>query len=519
MDKKKLAQQLLDLGDEGYQKAVALLRGTKLPEVVEDFQIPTKGIRQVENEFVESAPLMIDNVAEEILPVVNKKKSNLLPMIGAAGTIGAGVYLLNQDDEQPPVSTSVPAEILQNANRQMPQPAQQSIAQNTKQSSNTSSSVSGAAQPDMGQMIPSPEVAPDDFDARIEEARQADSDRNLLFGLLKAAQEGGAAIAGSKANTGFADKELTNQNKYASELEKNEKLRTERKELLDQEVLRDPKSGVSQQARDIARKVGLKIGDNVTAKQLADAGLPIGNLLTQKMSIDARKEQAQLQREMLAATREEKSEQKAEKASKEERDRLDKMTSNLTKSKDYEAYQGATAAKAALDEAIRDNNKTKAGSAFMIYAKIAQGDNSVVRESDMKNLAGSYNYASPTEMLSKLAAKAQGGNFSSEELKQMREVSNLILQNKGKRVASLLKPISTSIDKYKIQPEEVIDPALLREFKEFSPGSDLTTIDKSQKEPTGTPVTIRSKKTGTTKVLAADKAAKYLSDPEFERVQ
>jgi len=210
----------------------------------------------------------------------------------------------------------------------------------------------------------------------------------------------------------------------------------------------------------------------------------------------------------MAASRSEKSERDAESSQFKVQTSVDKMVNNLRNSDDYKTYQATKSAQALLDNAIASGNKTDAGSAFMLYAKIAQGDNSVVRESDMRNLAGQFNYTSPSEMIAKLSAKAAGGNFSISELSQMKGVATLIQKIKERQVRSQVDPIRERIGKHGLNSNEIISPDILREFSDES-GEKSTTVSEGKKtmalpqsQVPGT--TIRQKSTGKTFKVNAD---------------
>lgn len=542
--------KLLEEGGEGARRALATLRG----------EAPTIA-REAEEAIVED-PRLVRQAASRVLPDIETTAINLAddaqlalpapsqlslpPGVGGmvddvvsapatsnllrnatigAGIGGAGLLAMNaMDGGDPPTSTAVPSSILNNANRQLPKGVKPDVKEpkvSEKKVAKTQDTITEAFQ-DSGQLPQSNEQKERDFQAQLNEARSKDDEKDVLFGLLRSAQQASGAMAGSKADTTFADMNLEDKNKFVNQLAANQALITKRKEADDEDVLRDPNSDISKQARDIATKVGLKIGPNVTAQQLKSAGLPIGNLLTQKMAIDARKEQAQLTREALAASKADKNEKQAIENNIKERDKVDKLVGNFTKGDDYKGYQAAKTARIALDNALTENNKAAIGSAFMMYAKIAQGDNSVVRESDMKNLAGSYNYASPAEMVSKLAAKARGAGFTPLELEQMKQIASLIENTKAKHLQQQLSPIRTRIDKFGLDAAEIIDPAVLREMEQHqtTEASQLTTNSKTPEiSQPGAPVTIRNKTSGATKTLSSENAKKYLADPRFERVQ
>lgn len=367
--------------------------------------------------------------------------------------------------------------------------------------------------------VESPDRAPSSFDEQLDAAREQDRQSNLLMGLLKASQMGGAALAGSKADTSYADAELAKGNQAVNRLKTDSDMKEQEANILQKRDKRDPASNQSKMYQDILLKLnpGMDVS-GLSAEDVEKAFPSIASAVGRQDALAAAAENAKLKREEMSVTKGEKSELQDEKQNFEIQKTVDKMVNNLRNSDDYKTYQASKAAQAALDNAISSGNKTDTGSAFMLYAKIAQGDNSVVRESDMKNLAGSYNYSSPSEMFSKLSAKAAGGNFNTQELKQMKNIATLIQKIKAKHIKEQLAPIQSRMKKYNLDPDEIISPEMTREFSDNSEPKS-TTVNKTESlQDTGT-VTIKSKKTGTTKTLSAESAAKYLKDPNFERVK
>lgn len=323
----------------------------------------------------------------------------------------------------------------------------------------------------------------------------AESERDQA-NLLRASERLGYGIAGIKPDFSSSDIRRKDADRKVEQAKgKTEATKAQqsfdkaKKEINDEDKLRDNNSEISKTARELAKKLGISVTDKISAKQLQDAGLPLGTLLSTKMAADSRREMADLARDQKAETKEEQNKLKVQAS-------VDKQVSQLLKSKDYEAYNTAKDAVSAVNAAIESGDKTASGSAFMQFAKIAQGDNSVVRDGDMAVLAGSYNYTSPSEMLSKLAAKARGGNFNEQELKQMRAVAERVQQIKGERVQKLVSPIVKRAEASNLNLAETLDPAVVEEFtpkqKELTTSSNTRTFKSPQKP--GSVVTVKSGK-------------------------
>jgi len=454
-------------------------------------QAAPKVLRDVEGELAQKVPLMLQQ-ADEVIPtvtnsidniaddVVNKSKGfSNLQKIGAATAIGAGAtgLMMSGDDS--------PQEVKFSPSKEMKQPMSQNItpAPMSKQTEKTNMKSSSSIPVEQAQIeaaIASTSPTVSNADQEYTDAREQDRNRNMMMGLLKAAQMGGSALAGTKADTGFADSELTDKNRETTRLKTGRDMAEQVKNQEEKRKMEDPNSDISKQAfamfATVYPELAAKYPD-LSASQLEKMGMNMGQMLAGKQNNEARKETQALTAEMKRQELNTKKENKMLTDKVDAQKSTDKLVSQLYKSDDYKGYQAAKSAEVALDNAITKGDKTSVGSAFMIYAKIAQGDNSVVRESDMKNLAGSFNYSSPSEMFNKLSAKAQGGNFTPLELTQMKEISKLIQNIKAKHVQQQLSPIQARITNHGLTAEESIDPAILRQFQS-NKAPESTTISK-----------------------------------------
>lgn len=318
-----------------------------------------------------------------------------------------------------------------------------------------------------------------DFAKLLQEA-QGKKDKALQdASLLRHAEMFSSGLARTATNHGssdiarkLAEKPVENTKELISAHKEQQSYNKAKAELDDDAKLRDPNSEVSKLTSEIAAKAGLiQPGMVMSAMALKNSGVNLGNLLNTIEAGKARKETARLQHEYLMGLNGEKNKNK-------EKESSIRQVTNALKSKDYEAYNAAKDAEFALDHALETGDKTASGAAFMQYAKIAQGDNSVVRDGDMAQLAGRYNYTSPKEMITKLAAKASGGNFNASELKQMREISQLTKGIKAKRIGKLLSPVVKRSEAHGFDLAEVVDPSIVEEFSK--PEFGLAGEEKSQ---------------------------------------
>lgn len=230
--------------------------------------------------------------------------------IGAAGLVtAASAPLFMGGEEQPPTNQAVlPAAKHQTAQPQIPQPEQQptvakslnAVAAAPKQQAEPE------VQPDLVNAAVPSQPKENDFADRLAAAQEQDAKNQLLFGMLKAAQTGGSALASSKADTSFADAQLQKANEAVNRLKTGMDLTEENANIQEKEQKRDPNSKTSKLYQDMLKM--LKPDMNVTglsAEQVEKVFPQIGTIIGRQESIEARKEVArenalnrQLQRDL-----------------------------------------------------------------------------------------------------------------------------------------------------------------------------------------------------------------------------
>jgi hypothetical protein len=317
----------------------------------------------------------------------------------------------------------------------------------------------------------------------MQNAQQSANQNQFNAALLKAAMQAGAAIAGPgvKMDTSIADALTKSAQTPVSNVEglmeteaSSRKLKELERTEKEEADLKDPNSEISRFYREKFGPFIPGITKDTSAFAMQKALPQLTQLINVREAAETRK---QLKKESDLKDEQQKIESNKFKAQAS----VDKQISQLYKSKDYEAYNAAKDAQVALDAAIASGDKTEAGTAFMQFGKIAQGDNSVLRDGDMVMLAGGYNYTSVSDMLGKLRAKAAGGNFNDTELKQMRKISQKVQQLKGERVQQLFSPIIQRAQANNLDLLESVDPAQIEEFSGKSiPDNKLTTTSSTR---------------------------------------
>lgn len=413
---------------------------------------------------IEAIATKVDDIADPILslpaPAMKQGMSRFQKLATGAGLAGAGgaaMFGLSEDEQQTQPEVQIPFR------RPEPQvqPEEQSMLDQMD---------AGAQDEALNQIGAEEAASPEkqeaarqaqqeaDYLKLLREAQQGEIDQSFINNMLRAGIQAGSALSmtnpdysGVEALDKQTGRSVANVKGQMDADMAQQRLRAAKTELQDEASLRDPKSEISKQLRGLLSKAGYPVAENVSAKNLKDMGINPYNILT---SIES----ARIAAEGRGEAREDRSEAKA-------RSEITSMVTNFSKSKDLERYNNAKEAMDGLNLAIESGDKTAIGSAFMKFAKEAQGDTSVVRDGDMRVLAGGYNFLSPSQMITKLAAKAQGGDFNKQELQQMKKVVEMGIGARRKRLQQQASPIFSRIQKSGMDESIFFDPTLASEFR------------------------------------------------------
>lgn len=491
------------------------------PKIIDDVAIETGPLANlIPTEAVEVGPQVLgkgtraaDDVAEAIdadfSDVVPKTPSRMDPRLAkiaaTLGLVGGGAAMMGGGDE-PPMTPQALAKQSTPSVPSQPIMSDDLAAKAIHEANNQGGFASQTSRqsPIAQQEAPSPVSDELSYEDELKEAQDSSNQNTFFNNLLRAGNQAGAGIAslgagqnvkadysGVDALGASAGQPLKDVKERFGAKKDSQAYKKAQDELGDEAKMRDPNSEVSKLTTELAAKAGLiKPGQAMSAMALKNSGVNLGNLLSTIEAGKARKESADLQREAMSSAKDTTNKLKIQGS-------VDRQVTQLLKSKDMEAYNAAKDAAFALDTAMEsDDDKIKGGAAFMQYAKIAQGDNSVVRDGDMAQLAGKYNYTSVGDMFNKLKAQANGGNFGSTELAAMKEVAKLTQQIKGRRVKELMSPIVKRTETSGLDISESLDPSVV---KEFGPGeqqaknvANAGTRTFKSAHPVGAIVTVKS---------------------------
>ena len=141
--------------------------------------------------------------------------------------------------------------------------------------------------------VPAQQIPIDNFDQQLQDARQQDAQHQLLFGMLKAAQMGGSSLAGGKADTSFADSELSKANEMTNQLKTNMDVKEEHANIVEKQQKRDPNSKTSKLYQDMLRQLKPDMDvSGLSAEQVEKVFPQIGAIVNKQEAIQARQDVA-----------------------------------------------------------------------------------------------------------------------------------------------------------------------------------------------------------------------------------
>jgi hypothetical protein len=297
-----------------------------------------------------------------------------------------------------------------------------------------------------------PERKEGDYTDLMRQAQAGKSEQDFVNNMLRAGTTAGAALAYQKPDYTAVDA-LSEQSGQGVENVK-QAINTEKAqaEINDERSLRDPGSDVSKAFRSALAKLGIPHTEKTSANDAKNMGINIQNLIMQQ----EHSKQARDMKELMLGDR----------AKGQAYSSVDRNIQNMRNGAAYKAYQNTKNASDALDNAVLTGDKVAAGTAFLRSAKVAQGDDSVVRSDDMKVLLGGRNYT-PAAYAEKMADLVKGKNITDRELKAMQNIMGMVKNLEGSRVYQQVSPIIEKIKNNGLNHDEFMHPDEVSEFNQY----------------------------------------------------
>jgi len=491
----------------------------------------------------EAAPNIVPNTddlfnAGKNLVDANPPKSNMLRNIGigGAGVVG-GLALMDGGDsnppEQKPVQPVVPSKAQETAKESMPDVKSQNEKASAPVSAPVAAPEASVAQPQLPQApVPQGPSDADQFNQQLEDARQKDQQHQLLFGMLKAAQMGGSAMAGSKADTSYADQELARPNQQVTNLKTAMDMKEEAANIHDKNQKRDPASKVSLLYQATLKQLNPAMNvEGLSAEQVEKAFPQVASAINRQDMIKQRAEDAKqksLDRQMMFQARKDAALEKVDEKDKamliKAQAAMDeqKSSSRTPLGRETMRLNGGIHAQNIINQYRgRENempNIVKKELAVAMATMVSPGlpHEKTIEAMDLKTFSGGVG-----DVVAKVTGVPMGGQaggfvkFADKMIKGQMNVAQKLIKEEQAKQMTVYKNAFHNPKSY-----EILN-SLYQTPEAITASAEQPTVAQPANKPVVSSglVTIRSKKTGTTKTLSAESAAKYLNDPSFERVQ
>lgn len=486
----------------GKSKTVA----TKGSDVLEETpEVLGKGTSRLAKEASEEVP---EAAFKEITPTtdmddmslwnrLDKKKAAALLGLG-----GAGALMLPEDEtpSQPPLT---PQDLQTLDTPEAPSAAPSAIAPSEPKPIQTGDIDRSGLDQAMKAFKPLPEeAAPAQeeeslFRKIIEEGIAGRAGANREADLLRASELISAGLSRTKAEHGGSDirRARAKESMEAAEsrigAEKSQQAYNKAKsELGDEKAMRDPNSEISKLVSDLAIKTGLiKPGQQVSAMSLKNAGVNLGTLLATIEAGKARKEAA-------AMAKEEKT--KAKEAQLNEKQRkfvqgLRKEATTGVLGKQYATYATGQRMANSLEQFAQNPSGYKDYASLMGGLKSLQGDESVVREAEVRMGVGATSAINAA--LNYLDRLKSGKTLQPQQRQEMIDTIKILTDASRQQYMYSVQPILEQAEMEGIDPELILSGSLSGTKKtEETPVPDVETKEFKQQMPPGSTVTTKSGK-------------------------
>lgn len=459
-----LLQKLLSRGSQTAPKIIdEVVESKALREAAQELgeeapEVIGKGTRTVTKEASEDIP---EAAFKEVTPTtgaddmslwnrLDKKKAAALLGLGGAGALMLG------GEETPAPTPIVPPSITKAIEPIKPEELKQEIKKTVKTEAPKKEGLAPDAQikeAEVAQELPSV----DEFDAAKDRA-----DRNAMMAMLgKAASQIGGGIAslgaGSQVkidDSGF-DQLLKMSDRPLSHLTEKQKYTKAKSELDDEAAMRNPKSEISKLVSDIAIKTGLiKPGQQVSAMSLKNAGVNLGTLLSTIEAAKGRKEAAQLALQERRSQKEAMLDEKQRKFAQ----GLRKEATTGVLGKQYATYATGQRMSDSLSKFAEDPSGYKDYASLMGGLKALQGDESVVREAEVRMGVGAT--SAMNTALNYLERLRSGKTLQPEQRQQMIETIKILTDASRQQYLHSVQPILEQAEMEGVDPELILSGSL-----------------------------------------------------------
>jgi hypothetical protein len=280
----------------------------------------------------------------------------------------------------------------------------------------------------------------------LQEAQAKDDKNEFLTTMLRAAVQAGAALSMTKADYSGVEA-LEKQTKNIDKVKKQMDTDKMYRQMQEEAQMADPNSAVSKQVRALLIQSGYPANDKMSAKQLKDMGVNIYNLIGQQKAQEAK---LKIEQSKASLSNEDKKKKFAQSLRKE-------VTTGAL-GKQYSNFVQAERISSALSEFKKNPSGYKDYATLMGGLKALQGDESVVREAEVRmGMSATSIFDSTYNRLQKLATgKMLTDNQRNEMVKTIEVLKDVGHRNYMDAVTPILEQAEMEgIEKSLILPKSL----------------------------------------------------------------
>jgi hypothetical protein len=371
-----------------------------IPEVVEEAPSMLPALRTSQKSLPSGLPSVIQG---ELSDEVKKRMDpRLAKLLGLGGVAGAAMFGMGGEEKQAPIPL---------APEPKPAPEVAPVGEQVENAPKPIAPQQRAAGVEVAEQVQQAmpqESGQGDFrslmDAAVNRAEKERDNANLLRAgenIAAGFMFGKADNSGSERLRKDADRFLGQASNKIDASKQDQSYKKLEKEFQDEEKLRDPNSDASKMTKQILARYGLNVR---TAKEAKDAGINVQNILLQEMAAQKAKELASMK-------------STGEKGDKKFIRDLRKEATSGVLGKQYATFSTSQRMSSALSEFQKDPSGYKDYATLMGGLKSLQGDESVVREAEVRmGMSATSLFDSLQNQLQKAAT---GKLLQPEQRKQM----------------------------------------------------------------------------------------------------
>lgn len=321
----------------------------------------------------------------------------------------------------------------------------------------------------------------------MHSAQTASNQNTFYNNLLRAANQAGASIAslgaGSQVKADYtmpdalkstAGQPVSDVKQLMETKSSEQKLKQAQAELADEDKLRDPNSMASQMTRQVLARHGLKVS---TAKEARDAGINVQNILLQEMAHKNALSVAQLAKESRQLQKEKDLNEKQRKFAQ----GLRKEATSGVLGKQYATYVTGQRMASSLEQFAQNPSGYKDYATLMGGLKSLQGDESVVREAEVR--LGMSATSAIDAALNHLQKAMTGKMLQPEQRAEMINTIKILTDASRQQYMQSVQPILEQAEMEGIDPSMILSGSLAGAKPQESQGLTTKTVVKKQYSP------------------------------------